>query len=50
MAGAAMVDVLQAEGNTPGAIAQLDRLLSRPRLPDWLIKHLDELRASLKAP
>jgi serine/threonine-protein kinase len=50
LAGAVMVDLLQAEGNTPEAIAQADRILARPRLPDWLTKHLNGLKASMIAP
>jgi len=50
LAGAVMVDLLQAEGNTPEAVAQADRILARPRLPDWLTKHLNGLKASLIAP
>jgi hypothetical protein len=45
-----MVDLLQAEGKTSEAIAQADRILARPRLPDWLTKHLNGLRASMAAP
>ena len=50
LAGAVMVDLLQAEGKRPQAIDQADRLLSRPKLPDWMVKHLTELRAELKGP
>ena len=50
LAGAVMVDLLQAEGKTSEAIAQADRILARPRLPDWLTKHLNGLRASMAAP
>ena len=50
LAGAALVDLLEAEGKRPDAIAQADRMLGRPRLPDWLGKHLSELRAKLTTP
>ena len=50
LAGAVKVDLLQVEGNTPEAIAQADRILARPRLPDWLTKHLNGLKASMIAP
>jgi serine/threonine-protein kinase len=50
LAGAVMVDLLQAEGNTPEAVAQADRILARPRLPEWLTKHLNGLKASMIAP
>jgi len=50
LAGAVLVDLLQAEGNTREAVAQADRMLAGPRLPDWLAKHLNELKASMIAP
>jgi tetratricopeptide (TPR) repeat protein len=50
LAGAVMVDLLHTEGKTPEAIAQADRILARPRLPDWLTKHLNGLKASMVAP
>jgi predicted Zn-dependent protease len=50
LAGAVMVDLLQTEGKTPEAIAQADRILARPRLPEWLTKHLNGLKASMVAP
>jgi len=50
LAGAVMVDLLQTEGKTPEAITQADRILARPRLPEWLTKHLNGLKASMVAP
>lgn len=50
LAGAVMVDVLQAEGKTAEARAQARQMLSGPKLPEWLREHLTTLEASLPVP
>jgi tetratricopeptide (TPR) repeat protein len=50
LAGAVLVDLLQAEGKREDAIAHADKVLAQPGLPDWLTIHLTELRNKLKGP